>query len=218
MPYPPALPVQPRGESPVAIRALGPDELPAAAALLAAGMLHNPLHVKVFGADPDRRQRRLRRFLDPLTAYVHANGEVLGAHVQDELVGVLGMIAPGRCRPGLRERLSFARALLTAAPPPTLLRMQCWLAAWALEDPADPHWHIGPLAVQPEFRRRGIGRRLMTRCVEKVDAAGTMAWLETDLEINAEFYRTLGFVVAAKRNVLGVPVWFMSRPLAAHPD
>ncbi len=195
----------------VAIRALTPNELRAATAVLTHGMLNNPLHVKVFGAGPEHRRRRLPRFLDPLVTYVHSNGVVLGAFAQGELIGVLGMIKPSRCRPGLGDRLRFAGMILTAAPPTTLLRLHRWLSAWARHDPDEPHWHIGPLTVLPEYRRRGIGRRLMLHGCQHIDTLEATAWLETDLEINADFYRTLGFDLVRQEPVLGVPTWFMRR-------
>lgn len=70
---------------------------------------------------------------------------------------------------------------------------------------------IRPLTVLPAYRRRGIGRRLMLHCCRCMDALEATAWLETDLEINAGFYRTLGFVLVRHKSVLGVPTWFMSR-------
>lgn len=195
----------------VDIRALAPNELRAAATILTQGMLNNPLHVKVFGADPDHRRRRLSLFLGPLVGYVHSNGVILGAYVQGELIGVLGMIRPGRCRPKLADRLRFAPTILTGVPPTTLLRIHRWLAAWARNDLEAPHWHIGPLAVLPEYHRRGIGRRLMQCCCQRMDSLEATAWLETDLEINAAFYRTLGFDLVRQESALGVPTWFMSR-------
>jgi hypothetical protein len=57
----------------VDIRALMPGELRAAATILAHGVRDNPLHVKVFGRDPDRRQRRLLGFLGHLVAYIRPN-------------------------------------------------------------------------------------------------------------------------------------------------
>lgn len=198
----------------VDIRALAFDELPAAAAILTHGMLNNPLHVKVFGADPEHRRRRLSRFLGPLVTYVHSNGVVLGACVQGELIGVLGMIKPGRCRPMLADRLRFALTILASAPPTTLLLFHLWLSAWARNDPDEPHWHIGPLAVLPEYRRRGIGRRLMLHGCQHIDTLEASAWLETDLEINAGFYRTLGFDLVRQEPVLGVSTWFMYRASA----
>lgn len=197
--------------SPVEIRAVTPDELCTAAAILAQSMRGNPLHVRVFGVDLNGQKRYLSRFLGLLVAYVHSNGEVLGAYVQGELIGVLGMIQPGRCRPTLSGRLHFGFALLTSVPPTVLLRIHRWLAAWERNDPREPHWHIGPLAVLPAYRRHGIGRRLMMHCCQRMDALSAAAWLETDLEINVTFYRTLGFVVVKQELVLGVPSWFMSR-------
>src|SRR5690606_20570306 len=94
------------------IRPLTPEELHAGAALLAHGMRDNPLHVKVFDTNPDCRLRRLFRFLDRLVAYVQRNGEVLGAFVRGELVGVLGMMEPGSCRPALMDTLHLAGAIM----------------------------------------------------------------------------------------------------------
>jgi ribosomal protein S18 acetylase RimI-like enzyme len=126
------------------------------------------------------------------------------------------MIAPGRCRPGLADRLAFARAL-AAAPPPVLLCTRAWLAAWSRRDPPEPHWHVGPLAVVPTARRQGIARSLMLAACRRMDARAATAWLETDLEANVAFYRTLGFAVVARAPVLGLPTWFMRRPPAPPP-
>lgn len=195
----------------VEIKELCPSELHAAAAILAHGMHDNPLHVRVFGANAVRRPARLLVFLGYLVAYVQSNGEVLGAYLEGELIGVLGVIKSGHCRPTLTDRLSFARAIVPSTPPTVLLRVFRWFSAWERNDPGDPHWHIGPLAVLPAYRRRGIGRRLMTRCCQRMDEFAATAWLETDLEINVGFYQRLGFVVVGYELVLGVPCWFMCR-------
>ena len=44
------------------------------------------------------------------------------------------------------------------------------------------------------------------------DAAGEVAYLETDKEINARFYERFGFEVVGEEQVLGVRNWFMTRP------
>jgi ribosomal protein S18 acetylase RimI-like enzyme len=199
------------------IRALTPDELHAAAGVLAQGMRDNPMHMKVFGTDPDHRERRLLRFLGHLVAYVHSHGSVSGAYVHGKLVGVLGMMRPGGCRPSLVDTLRIASVIVASNPSAGVLRILRWLATWARNDPAWPHWHIGPLAVRPAYRRRGIGRRLMTDCCQRMDALAATAYLETDLAINVAFYETLGFVVIRQKVVLGVPNWFMSRPASSMP-
>lgn len=180
-------------------------------------MLDNPLHVQAFGADPARRLRRLQRFLGLTVRHVRAHGILLGACAHGELVGVLGMMKPGGCRPTGLNALRFAVVIVTGNPPRGVWRIRRWLAAWARNDPAEPHWHIGPLAVLPAFRRRGVARRLVLHCCRHVDALVASAWLETDLSINAAFHETLGFAVIRHEPVLDVPNWFMRRPPLAGP-
>lgn len=193
------------------IRNLAPDALNAAAMLLAESMRDNPLHLKVFGADSVRRERRLRRFLGYLVGYVQSHGMLIGAYAQNELVGVLGMMQPGHCRPAGRDWLRFVGVILAGNPPQVVWRSGRWLAAWARNDPPEAHWHLGPMAVRPAFRRQGIARRLMGHGCEHIDSLGDAAFLETDLAINAAFYESLGFVVIRHEPVLGVPNWFMQR-------
>ncbi len=201
----------------VDIRALASaEQRAAAAALLADGMRDNPVHVQAFGADPVRRQRRLSRFLGELVRHVQAHDGLLGAFSQSELIGVLGMMKPGHCRPSWPSAVRLAAVIVTTNPPIGTWRVARWLAAWARLDPREPHWHIGPLAVLSAQRRQGVGRRLMTHCCRRLDALAATAWLETDLEINVAFYETLGFVVVRQERVLGVPNWFMRR-LPAQP-
>src|SRR5690625_1250259 len=89
---------------PVEVRKVPPGEQGLAVALLAAAMRDNPLHVRVFGADRNARERRLRRLLALMLGHVRQNGTVFGAYSDGGLIGVLGLIAPGRCRPAGIER------------------------------------------------------------------------------------------------------------------
>lgn len=194
------------------IKVLACDELSRAVALLAEGMRDNPVHMQAFGADPQRRQRRLRRFLGHAVGYVGSNGMLLGAYAHGELVGALGMLEPGHCRPGRMQTLAFACFIIGGNTPACAWRIRHWLAAWARNDLREPHWHLGPLAVLPAWRRQGAGRCLMLQCCRRLDALGATAWLETDREINVAFYETFGFTVTRHEPVLGATNWFMRRP------
>lgn len=187
------------------------EQRAAAAVVLADAMRDNPLHVRAFGADPARRRQRLWRFLDPVVRHVQSHGTLLGAYAQGELIGVLGMMRPGSCRPARLAALRLAGRVVTSNPPFGAWRVARWLAAWARNDPAESHWHIGPLAVVAANRRQGVGRRLMMHCCRQLDSLAATAWLETDLAINASFYETLGFATIRCEPVLGVPNWFMRR-------
>ena len=193
------------------VRPLVASELPASAAVLAQSMLDNPLHIAAFGEEPDRRLRRLHRFFSPLLAYVDSHGCVLGAFSDSALIGVMGMLAPGYCRPAWRQRMRLGLGVVRSNSPLGTLRIYRWLLAWLRHDPDSPHWHLGPLAVLPSRRRQGVGRALMDRCCQRLDSEGASAWLETDLALNVEFYRSLGFVVEHELAVLGVKNWFMHR-------
>lgn len=188
----------------------------AAAQVLADAMLENPLHVRAFGTKPTRRRQRLGRFMEPLVRHVQSHGTLLGAYAQGELIGVLGMMQPGCCRPKGWTALRFAAVIVATNSPLGVWRIVRWLAAWARSDPSGPHWHIGPLAVASAYRRQGVGRHLMMHCCAKLDTLATVAWLETDLAINARFYTSLGFVTAQQEPVLGVPNWFMRRVPVRH--
>ncbi len=190
----------------------------AAAVLLADAMRDNPLHVQAFGADPARRRRRLGRFMEPLVRHVQSHGSLLGACAQGELIGVLGSMQPGGCRPAGWAALRFAAVVAARNPPLGAWRIARWLAAWARHDPCEPHWHIGPLAVASAYRRQGVGRHLMEHCCRRLDTLAAVAWLETDLAINAGFYESLGFATVRQGPVLGVPNWFMRRAPAGHGD
>jgi len=200
------------------IRSLDDGNRREAAALLACAMRDNPLHIRVFGTDAARRELRLRHFFDVLLGHVLRHGCLLGASTGStadtgRLVGVLGLIKPGRCRPGPYERLRIGAGILSGMSPATALQVWRWLGAWEKLDPDIPHWHVGPLAVRPGHRRQGIATELMDAGCSLIDTSDPApAWLETDLERNTRFYRRFGFSLARQQMVLGVPDWFMIRP------
>lgn len=202
----------------IEIREIAEHEARAAIALLAAAMRENPLHVRAFGSDPGLREQRLGRFLAPLLAHVQQNGTVLGAFAGGRLAGILGLINPGRCRPGMVSMFRIGAGIAVRVDPLTLARIYRWLRIWERAEPRYPHYHIGPLAVAAPYRRRGIGSRLMVAGCEVMGRNPAPAWLETDLEINVAFYKRFGFTLSASLPVLGVPNWFMGRPAMADAD
>ena len=87
-----------------------------------------------------------------------------------------------------------------------------WLGEWARRDPDTVHYHLGPVAVLPEFQRQGIGKLMMKHFCKRVDEVGAIAYLETEMPENVSFYEKSGFSVTEKVKILGVPNWFMTRP------
>lgn len=192
-----------------AIYPLSESDLPAAAAVCAQAMNDNPIHIRVFGACPSLRQRRLRRFFAGLLAYIHSKNGLYGAFADEALIGVLGMLPPKNCKPSAYDLWQLLPTLLTSNSPLGTCRLTVWLATWARLDPAIPHWHLGPLAVAHSWQRQGVGTQLMEYAINK--GATECLYLETDKLSNVRFYGKFGFSILNTPSILAIPSWVMMR-------
>ena len=194
----------------VELRELGAADLEEAAAVVGRGMRDNPLHVRTFGEDDQRRETVLVRFFLPVLRQYLAKGTILGAYRDGRLAGVCAMLPPGRCQPTASEKLRLAPSVLRAAPH-ALLKVLHWTRAWSRRDPGRAHWHLGPVAVDRDLQGTGIGTALLVEFCRRVDERGATAYLETDKAKNVTFYERYDFETKAQSMVLGVPNWFMIR-------
>ena len=195
----------------VTVGAVEPAEYTSAAALLARGMRDNPLHVAAFGDDPGRREQRLWRFFDAMLSVLRP--PLLGARRADgTLVGVCGIPQPGTSEPTPSQLLRFLVRIPVGLP--STLRALSWVGAWSKLSPKQPHWHVGPLAVDAGLQGLGIGSLIMAHYCARADEDGRIAYLETDKAVNVTFYQRFGFEVVGDQTVLGVSNWFMRRPEA----
>ena len=197
------------------IREVRPEELGRVADLVARGMRDNPLHIAAYGEDVARRERRLGAMMSAALPMVAAKGVLLGAYRGGTLVGVAGLVEPGRCQPAASESLGLLARMVTRVGPAALLRMGTWLGTWGKHDIGEPHWHLGPVAVDRDLQRQGIGGTLLAAVCARMDRQGSLLYLETDKAVNVEFYRRYGFETVGEDLVLGIPNWFMKR--AARP-
>ncbi len=192
-----------------AIHPLSQSDLLVAAKICAEAMNDNPIHIKVFGAEPVLRERRLRRIFSGLLPYVKRKGDLYGAFADGTLVGVVGMLPPRHCKPSFADFLQLLPSLLTSNSPIGTMRLAIWLSTWASIDPATPHWHLGPLSVDPAWQGRGIGTQLIEFVASK--GVGDDLYLETDKLSNVELYAKFGFSILNTPTILGTPSWVMMR-------
>jgi ribosomal protein S18 acetylase RimI-like enzyme len=192
--------------------ALRASEREPAVQVLARAFRDNPLNVAVIGpGDPERRRRANAHGLRSLIPVAHAHGGVRALRADGELAAVLIASAPGahplppaplparlRCLfgQGLRVARRWAEVFHELAP----------------LHPAEPHWYLGTLGVEPARQHRGLGRALLADWLAEVDRGGSCAYLETDRPENVAFYQRAGFVCLGETSILSVRVWRMRRP------
>jgi ribosomal protein S18 acetylase RimI-like enzyme len=201
-----------RAAAPPAAGALRAAEREAAVALLARAFRDSPLNVAVIGSpDPARRARVNAHGLRSLLPVAHAHGRVRALHLADELAAVL-IAAPPSAHP---------------LPPPSLAaRLRCLVGQglrvsrrWAEVfetlaplHPAEPHWYLGTLGVDPALQRRGLGSALLADWLAEVDGTASCAYLETDRPENVAFYQRAGFETLGETRIFSVRVFRMRRP------
>ena len=191
------------------IRTSDPSEMEAVVGVISRGMRDNPTHVAALGEDPGRREKRIRRIFSRVLP-VMRHSLILARHSDGTILGVLGMAAPGRCQPNAKQRVQLTFGLLPLGPR-ALSRSLRWVGTWENRDPEEPHWHLGPVAVDAHLQGMGIGSKLMRDFCAQMDATGEDAYLETDKPENVRFYERFGFEVVGEEEVIGVPNWYMAR-------
>jgi len=157
------------------------------------------------------RGQRLARMFAVALPFIHSKGVVLGAFDDNILVGIAGMIAPGRCQPSLTEKLTVMPRLVPAISGGAFRRVGRWMTSWAEHDLRQPHWHLGPVAVDAHVQRTGIGTLLMHEYCARLDRVHGIGYLETDKASNVAFYERFGFQTIDEEPVLNTPNWFMKR-------
>ena len=195
----------------IAIRELEQRDLPSAVGIVARGMRDNPLHIAALGDDANVRGTRLIRMFTVALPLIYSKGILLGAFEGDTLVGIAGMVAPGECQPTFVEKLRVMPRFVPAVGGGAFARVGRWMAAWGQHDLKQPHWHLGPVAVDADMQGRGIGTALLKEYCSRIDRAHVAGYLETDKPANVTFYERFGFETIGSAQVLNVPNWFMKR-------
>lgn len=192
------------------VRDLTNTDRASAVRVIARGMNDNPINVAAYGGDAANRARVHARIVGALFD-VSPTLHLLGAVRDGSLVAVAAAAPSGTCQPTVGGRLRLLAALATFGPV-TSSRVVRWNTGWARHDPAEPHVHLGPVAVDEGLRGQGLGTLLLHEHVRRLDAIGVDGYLETDRPEAVPFYQRFGYTVTERADILGVPCWFMRRP------
>jgi ribosomal protein S18 acetylase RimI-like enzyme len=178
--------------------------------MLSQAFAGNPIHVAAFGAD--RVVERNRRFFAAGLSMFRGRRRMVvdGDHV----VGFMHWVESPGCQYSAGKRLSLVPTMLRGFGLKATLRVGPWLSAWAKNDDAGPHVHLGPIGVDPRFHGKGIGGRMMRDFCAALDAKSAAGFLETDKAENVGFYEKSGFRVIREVQVIGTATYFMRRAAA----
>jgi GNAT superfamily N-acetyltransferase len=185
------------------------EELGEASALLGLAYRDNPMMFVLYGDDPEVRRRTTQ---ETFALRIKPMFPVpLVVREGDRVVGVCGFDPPSGS-PLTPDNMAQFLALLSAVGPDVPRKAIEMLSDWRTRTPPEPHWNLGPVGVDPAHHGKGIGSALVRAFGEMVDAGGSPAFLETDLEKNARLYAKFGFEIIDQATVIGIPMWFMWRP------
>lgn len=78
--------------------------------------------------------------------------------------------------------------------------------------PHEPHYYLAILGTDPAHQGKGVGGALLAPVLDRCDAEGLGAYLESSKERNVPYYRRFGFEVTKELPLpKGPPVWLMWR-------
>jgi GNAT superfamily N-acetyltransferase len=78
--------------------------------------------------------------------------------------------------------------------------------------PIEPHYYLEVIGTDPVKQSKGHGAALMNAVLEKADAEGVGAYLESSKDTNVPYYRKFGFeVVGEIHHPNGPTMWRMWR-------
>jgi ribosomal protein S18 acetylase RimI-like enzyme len=125
-------------------------------------------------------------------------GSAYGALGGDGVLhGVSIWLAPGRFPWSAFRQLRGAGWMLSVlrADPSSFRAFMETGANGARLHPADQHWYLETMGVDPAVQRQGLGGRLLEPVLKIADRDGVDCYLETADPRNAEYYARHGFVV-----------------------
>ncbi|HEY0390141.1 MAG TPA: GNAT family N-acetyltransferase [Solirubrobacterales bacterium] len=180
----------PDGQARMEARVATPAEIPAAVEVLARAFYADPVWSWAF-PDPERRLEQHRNVWE-LVAKAAVGYET--AWLAGDCAAVALWIPPGKpeLRPEDGERLEgLLGELLGNGASRVLETFERFDAA---HPSAQPHYYLSLLATDPDQRGRGLGMGLLAATLERIDAEGAAAFLESSNPLNDRRYERLGFV------------------------
>ncbi|MBT0994425.1 GNAT family N-acetyltransferase [Cellulomonas sp. DKR-3] len=175
------------------VERLRPEQLGAAADVLAAALAEDPGFRHLF-PDPRRREHELRGLYRMTLTDTLRHGHVFVTVLDGRITGAVALYAPGAYPMStarwwrLAGRIA-ALALRTRTHALGLIRFGDLTAEGVPRDA----WYVEALGVHPDRQLQGRGKRLMAQVFALIDTEGGLGYLETTKPENVAYYTALGY-------------------------
>ena len=183
-----------------------------AARLLARAFVDDPV-IAHYLAGSRRRRLGYPAFFRTNLHELMPLGAVYGLISSNGLAGVAAWMPPGS-EPGAPDRHARLNSLtVRALYPRTGGALFEGFAGMAPLHPAEPHWYLAFVGIEPTLQGSGRGARLLAPVFERADAEGHLCYLETPFPGTIPFYERLGFQTSAEAKpfTASASVWTMIR-------
>ncbi|WUI03573.1 GNAT family N-acetyltransferase [Spirillospora sp. NBC_00431] len=164
--------------------------------------------------DDASRVRRLTGLFELMLRQVHlphGGTELTGRDARTEAAALWD--PPGQWRVPFRVQAAQSLPLFRVLGTRTLTSMRV-LGTIEKHHPREPHWYLAVLGTDPPAQGNGLGAALLRSRLDRCDAGGVPAYLESSKEDNVPYYERFGFKVTRDLTLpgKGAPkVWLMWR-------
>lgn len=194
-------------------------ELNEAAAVATRAFQTDPFFIYL-APDALQRARAVAFYLRGHLACLKGNTVASVAVHDGAIVGVCAWVPPGGFPLSVRAQVidTWGAARAMYRRPRAVPAALKYLLAIEHAHPKDrPHWYLSLLCADPSAQRSGVGSRLVGDVLERCDAEGVPAYLETQKEANLAYYRRHRFELTETLSpVAGGPsLWTMTREPAS---
>ncbi|VEG56685.1 N-acetyltransferase GCN5 [Mycolicibacterium aurum] len=163
--------------------------------------------------DDAKRAKALPRVFDAMTRHHFLAGDAVEVAGRSGQVGAAALWdPPGRWKQTQREELRMMPGFLLAMGRHVGRGMGI-SELMKKHHPEEPHWYLAVIGSDPDVRGGGFGRALMQSRLDRCDAEGAPAYLESSKESNVPYYLRFGFEVTGEITVEdgGPTLWQMWR-------
>jgi ribosomal protein S18 acetylase RimI-like enzyme len=193
----------------MSVRLVTPDDVPKLGDVLGRAFHTDP----IFGAilpDDAHRARALPVLFRTWLQRLHLHHQA--TWTTDDLAGAALWSPPGQWHIGVLDQAVMAPEMIGALGSRVLTALRVLLALESPHPREPAHAYLRVIGCDPSRQGQGVGAQLLRPMLEKCDAEGLPAYLESSNDKNLPFYRKHGFKeVKQVETHLGPKAWLMWR-------